>query len=101
AQGANCNLINNELYCASSDMDLVNNVIINIGLKELPADRSILLEMPGLYEAVISELNKRDFHYTVKNLGSESWIIVEQEDLELFNQIKNQKIYEMRMAENQ
>lgn len=45
--GANCNLVKQKLHCDSGDMELVNETIRGIGLREFPAG-SIYLGMPGL-----------------------------------------------------
>lgn len=100
SNGANCNLIKQKLHCDSDDMGLVNETIRDFSLRESPAG-SIYLGMPGLHEAVIVELNKRQIAYQIKLKKNKKWLIVGQENLEILHNIIDEKTHELRLAENQ
>ena len=100
SNGANCNLIKQKLHCDSDDMELVNETIKDISLRESPAG-SIYLGMPGLHEAVIEELKKRQIAFQIRLEKNEKWLIVGQENLEILHNIIDEKTHELRLAENQ
>ncbi|GAA0213166.1 hypothetical protein GCM10009123_20560 [Kangiella japonica] len=98
-RGANCELKKDKINCSRVDMGLVNKTMREISLEQFPAGYTYL-GMPGLHEAVITELQNRNIPFKLKVNKNKTWILVEEENLSEFREIIDEQRHELRVLEN-